>query len=69
MAVKSVPIRIEEEMLQKIACVADYEGWSISSQILVLVRNSVKEFEEKNSKIALGTPINPEDNVKLAKKN
>lgn len=69
MAVKSVSIRIEEEMLQKIAYVADYEGRSINSHILVLVRNSVKEFEEKNGKIVLGTPINPEDNVKLTKKN
>lgn len=69
MAVKSVSIRIEEGMLQKIAYVADYEGRSINSHILVLVRNSVKEFEEKNGKISLGTPINPEDNVKLTKKN
>ena len=69
MAVKSVSIRIEEEMLQKIAYVADYEGRSINSHILVLVRKSVKEFEEKNNKIELGTPIDPEDNVKLTKKN
>ena len=69
MAVKSVSIRIEEEMLQKIAYVADYEGRSINSHILVLVRNSVKEFEEKYGKIDLGAPINPEDNVKLTKKN
>ena len=69
MAVKSVSIRIEQEMLQKIAYVADYEGRSINSHILVLVRNSIKEFEEKNGKISLGAPINPEDNVKLTKKN
>ena len=69
MAVKSVSIRIEEEMLQKIAYVADYEGRSINSHILVLVRNSIKDFEEKNGKISLGAPINPEDNVKLTKKN
>lgn len=69
MVVKSVSIRIEEEMLQKIAYVADYEGRSINSHILVLVRNSVKEFEEKNGKISIGTPINPEDNVKLTNKN
>lgn len=69
MAVKSVSIRIEQEMLQKLAYVADYEGRSINSHILVLVRNSIKEFEEKNGKISLGAPINPEDNVKLTKKN
>lgn len=69
MAVKSVSIRIEQEMLQKLAYVADYEGRSINSHILVLVRNSIKEFEEKNGKISLGAPINPEDKVKLTKKN
>ena len=68
MAVKSVSIRIEQEMLQKITYVAEYEGRSINSHILVLIRNSVKEFEEKNGKISLGTPINPEENVKLSKK-
>ena len=51
MSVKSVSIRIEEEMLQKIAYVAEYEGRSINSHILVLIRNNIKEFEEKNGEI------------------
>ncbi len=68
MAIKSVSIRIEEEMLHKIAYVADYEGRSINSHILTLVRNSIKEFEEQNGKIPLGKPIAPEDNVKPNKK-
>ncbi len=54
MATKSVSIRIEEEMLQKIAYVADYEGRSINSHILVLIRNSIRDFEDKNGKIPLG---------------
>ena len=37
MAIKSVSIRIEEEMLEKIGFVADYEGRSVNSHILVLV--------------------------------
>ncbi|MBQ9768648.1 MAG: Arc family DNA-binding protein, partial [Clostridia bacterium] len=36
MAIKSVSIRIEEEMLNKIAHIADYEGRSVNSQVLVL---------------------------------
>lgn len=44
MAVKSVSIRIEEEMLQKLGFVADYEGRSVNSHILVLIRQSIKEF-------------------------
>ena len=34
MAIKSVSIRIEEEMLNKIAYVADYEGRSVTTQPL-----------------------------------
>ena len=68
MEVKSVSIRIEKEMLQKIAYVAEYEGRSINSHILVLIRNSIKDYEGKNGKIEIGTPIDPEDNVKLTKK-
>ncbi len=64
MAVKSVSIRIEEEMLRKIAYIADYEGRSINSHILILVRNSIKAFEDENGKIPIGKSVKPEDNVK-----
>ena len=66
MSVKSISIRIEEEMLKKISYVAEYEGRSINSHILILIRNSIKAFEEQNEKISLGEPIKPEDNVKPA---
>ena len=51
MAVKSVSIRIEEEMLNKISYIADYEGRSVNSQVLVLIRKSIKEFEDLNGNI------------------
>lgn len=63
MAIKSVSIRIEEEMLNKIAYVASYEGRSINSHVLILVRNSIKEFESENGKIPIGKPVDPENNV------
>ena len=66
MAVKSVSIRIEEEMLEQIAYVADFEGRSINSHILVLVRESIKAFEQEHGKIH--GRIDPEDNVKPAGK-
>ncbi len=66
MATKSVSIRIEEEMLQKIGYVADYEGRSVNSHVLVLIRQSIHAFEEKYGKIE-GT-IRPEVNVKPPKK-
>jgi hypothetical protein len=46
MATKSLSIRIEEEMLDKLHVIADYEGRSANSQILVLIRdNKVKQFQ------------------------
>ena len=66
MAIKSVSIRIEEEMLNKIAYIADYEGRSVNSQVLVLIRENIKAFEETNGTIA--GDINPDVNVKPTRK-
>ena len=66
MAIKSVSIRIEQEMLDKIAYIADYEGRSVNSQILVLVREKIKDFESANGTIQ--GDITPEINVKPARK-
>ena len=67
MAIKSVSIRIEEEMLEKIGFVADYEGRSVNSHILVLVREDIRKFEAQHGKIE-GT-ISPDVNVKPTRKN
>lgn len=66
MAVKSVSIRIEEEMLKKLAYVADYEGRSVNSHVLVLIRDNIKAFENKNGTI--DGDINPDINVKPTRK-
>ena len=66
MAVKSVSIRIEEEMLNKIAYIADYEGRSVNSQVLVLIRENIRAFEQQNGVIQGN--IAPDTNVKPAKK-
>lgn len=66
MAVKSVSIRMEEEMLKKIAYIADYEGRSVNSHILVLVRNAIRAFESENGSI--GGDIRPEQNVKPSRR-
>ena len=62
MAVKSVSIRIEEEMLKKLAYIAEYEGRSVNSHILVLVRTAIKDFETENGSI--DGDISPDKNVK-----
>ncbi len=66
MAIKSVSIRIEEEMLNKIGYVADYEGRSVNSHVLVLIRENIKKFEEEHGLI--DGNINPDVNVKPTRK-
>ena len=66
MAVKSVSIRIEEEMLEKIGYIADYEGRSVNSHVLVLIRENIKAFEDENGVIT--GKINPNVNVKPTRK-
>ncbi len=67
MAVKSVSIRIEEEMLKKIGYIADYEGRSVNSHILVLIRENIKAFEAEHGTIA--GSICPCSNVKPTRKH
>jgi hypothetical protein len=51
MAIKSLSIRIEEDMLDQLHVVADYEGRSANSQIIYLIRKCIEEYEEKHGKI------------------
>ena len=67
MAIKSVSIRIEEEMLDKLGFIADYEGRSVNSHILVLIRENIQAFENEHGRID-GT-IKPDVNVKPTRKN
>ena len=54
MAIKSLSIRIDEEMLHKLHVVADYEGRSANSQILILIRQSIEQYEKEHGAIQLG---------------
>lgn len=51
MAIKSMSIRIDSEMLNKLHVVADYEGRSANSQILILIRDCIEKYEEKHGEI------------------
>ena len=55
MATKSLSIRIDETMLDKLHVIADYEGRSANSQILVLIRDLIEEYEAKHGEIKIGT--------------
>ena len=51
MAIKSLSIRIDDKLLDQLHFVADYEGRSANSQILVLIRDCVKRFEAEHGPI------------------
>ena len=53
MAIKHLTIRIDEKMLNQIHVVADYEGRSANSQILILIRDCVEKFEKEHGEIKL----------------
>jgi len=50
MGIKSLSIRIDSELLDRLHNVADYEGRSANSQILILIRDCVEKFEKEHGK-------------------
>jgi hypothetical protein len=50
---KHISIRIDGDVLQKFHYVAKYEDRSASGQIMFLINNCIREFEEKHGKIEL----------------
>ena len=53
MGIKSLSIRIEDRMLNKLHVVADYEGRSANSEILILIRDAIEEYEKKHGEIKI----------------
>ena len=50
---KHISIRIDEKVLQKFHYVSKYEDRSASGQIMYLINNCIREFEEKHGAIEL----------------
>lgn len=55
-----------DKSLEKLGFVADYEGRSVNSHILVLIRENIRKFEEQNGEIT--GSIRPDVNVKPTRK-
>ena len=53
MGIKNLSIRIDETMLHKLHILADYEGRSANSQVLILIRDAIEAYETKHGKIEL----------------
>ena len=49
MSIKHLSLRIDSEMLDKLHVVADYEGRSANSQILILIRECIEKYEKEQS--------------------
>ncbi|MDE7294963.1 MAG: hypothetical protein K2N72_11115 [Oscillospiraceae bacterium] len=54
MSVKSLSIRIGEEMLAKLHYIADYEERSANGQVIILIRKCIDEFEKEHGEITYG---------------
>ena len=54
MSIKSLSIRIDENMLDKLHVIADYEGRSANSQINILIRDCIEKYEAKHGEIKIG---------------
>ena len=54
MAIKSISVRLEDTLLDKLHVVADYEGRSANSQVMILIRDCVQAFEREHGPIELG---------------
>lgn len=54
MATKHISIRIDDKVLDKLHVVADYEGRSANSEILILVRDAIEKYEERFGEIQIG---------------
>ena len=51
---RHLTVRIDDKTLDKLHYVAGYEGRSANSQILILIRDCIEQYEEKHGKIELG---------------
>ncbi|MBQ2996702.1 MAG: hypothetical protein IJE22_05700 [Oscillibacter sp.] len=50
---KHISVRIDEELLEKLHTVSDYEGRSINKHILVLIRKDIEKYEKEHGKIEI----------------
>ena len=53
---KSLSVRIDEELLDKLHVVAGYEDRSANGQIIFLIRTCVAEFEAAHEEIVIPPP-------------
>ena len=56
MAMKNISLRIDQELLDKLHFIANYEERSANGQILVLIRQFIAQFEEEHGPVLPAQP-------------
>ena len=51
MSMRSLTVRIDDALLDKLHVVADYEARSVNGQVLILIRDCIKRFEAEHGEI------------------
>lgn len=54
MPIKSISIRVDSDLLDKLHYVSSYDGRSANGEINVLIRQLVEEFERQHGEIPIG---------------
>ncbi len=65
MAIKNLSIRIDEELLNKLHIVADYEARSANGQVIALIRECIEKYEKKYGEIALSQKKSPSKYISI----
>lgn len=53
MATRSLTVRLDDALLDKLHVVADYEARSVNGQVLILIRECVRRFEAEHGEIEI----------------
>lgn len=51
MAIRNFTVRIDDEMLDDLHIISNYEGRSANSQVLILIRDLIKQYQEEHEEI------------------
>lgn len=57
MAMKSISVRMDGDMLDKLHYIAEYEARSANGQMIILIRECIKKFEEEHGEITMGKKV------------
>lgn len=51
MAIRNLTVRIDDEMLDNLHIISNYEGRSANSQVLILIRDLIRQYQEEHEEI------------------